>query len=70
MARTRSISSIENDIKKVEEELRKLKARQEVLTAQLLKLQNQKHDFEARQVMEAFRKSGKTMQELMTFLDV
>ena len=29
-----------------------------------------KQSIEAKQIMDAFRKSGKSMQELMTFLDV
>ena len=60
MARTRSISSIETEIKKVTDDL----------TKRLLELQEQKQSIEAKQIMDAFRKSGKSMQELMTFLDV
>lgn len=70
MARQRSISSIEYEIAKVEEELTKAQERCEVLSARLLEFQNLKRDYEAKQVMDAFRKSGTTMQELMTFLDV
>ena len=36
----------------------------------MLKLQKQKQEHEARQIMEAYKKSGKSLQELMTFLDV
>lgn len=70
MARQRSITSIETEITKVEEELAKVQKKCDVLSARLLELQNLKRDYEAKQVMEAFKKSGKTMQELMTFLDV
>ena len=70
MARTRSMSSIEAEISKIENELIKLGTKQKALTAQLSDLQKQKQEFETKQVMAAFRKSGKSLQELMTFLDV
>ena len=41
-----------------------------MISAKLLKLQKQKQEYEARQIMEAYKKSGKSLQELMTFLDV
>ncbi len=69
MARTRTISSIENEIKKVETELIKVRKRQENLEADLLKLQKAREEIEAKQVMDAFRKSGKSMRELMIFLE-
>ena len=40
------------------------------LSQKLLELQEMKQSIEAKQIMDAFRKSGKSMQELMTFLDV
>ncbi|MBR1909724.1 MAG: DUF4315 family protein [Lachnospiraceae bacterium] len=70
MARMRSISSIETEIKKVEADLAKAQEKCDALSARLLELQKMKQDIEAKKVMEAFRKSGKSMQELMTFLDV
>lgn len=70
MARTRSISSIESEIAKVESDLSKAKARYDALAAKLLELQQLKQNCEAKQIMTAFHKSGKTMQELMIFLDV
>lgn len=70
MARTRSISSIEAEIKKLEEELKKAQAKVDTISARILELRKLKQDYEARQVMEAFHKSGKSLQELMTFLDV
>lgn len=69
MARTRSIASINNEIKKVEEELTKVRNKQEELEAQLLDLQNEKQAIETKQVMDAFKKSGKSMHELMVFLE-
>ncbi len=70
MARTKSISSIETEIAKVEAELNKAQEKVDAISSKLLNLQKQKQDYEARQIMEAYKKSGKTMQELMTFLDV
>ena len=70
MARTRSISSIEAEIVKLEAELNKAQEKVEVISAKLLTLQKQKQEYEARQIMEAYQKSGKSLQELMTFLDV
>lgn len=70
MARTRSISSIETEITKVSAELQKAQEKVDNLTQRLLELQEQKQSIETKQIMDAFRKSGKSMQELMTFLDV
>lgn len=70
MARTRSISSIEAEIKKLEEELKKAQVKVEVTSARILELRKLKQDYESRQIMEAFHRSGKSLQELMTFLDV
>lgn len=69
MARTRSITSINNEIKKVEEELIKVQKKQEEFEARLLDLQNAKQEIETKQVMDAFKKSGKSMHELMVFLE-
>ena len=46
MSRTRSISSIDNEIKKVEDELIKVQQKQEALEARLLELQKAKHEIE------------------------
>ena len=42
----------------------------DAIAAKLLALQKQKQEYEAKQVMDAFKKSGKSLQELLTFLDV
>lgn len=70
MARTRSISSIEAEIAKLESELTKAQEKADAISDNLLKLQKQKQEYEARQIMEAYQKSGKSLQELMTFLNV
>ena len=70
MARARSISSIDMELTKLEAELAKTQEKCDALAARILELQNQKQQIEAKQVMEAFKRSGKSMQELMNFLDV
>lgn len=70
MARTKSISSIEAEITKVKIELSKVQAKQDKLTARLRDLQEQKRNHEAKEIMDAYLKSGKSYQELMTFLQV
>ncbi len=70
MARMRSISSIETEISKVESDLSKAQEKVDSLSTRLFELQKTKQEIETKKVMDAFRKSGKSMQELMTFLEV
>ena len=70
MARMKSISSIETEIATLEADLEKARKKVESISEKLLKAQKQKQEYEARQIIEAYRKSGKSLQELMTFLDV
>lgn len=70
MARSRSMTSIDTEIGKIEAELEKLQKKEEVLTAKLRNLQKQKQEYESKQIIDAFRKSGKSLAELMTFFDV
>ena len=51
-------------------ELQKAQEKVDELTQRLLELQEQKQSIEVKQIMDAFRRSGKSMQELLTFLDV
>ena len=69
MSRTRSISSIDTEIKKVENELIKVQQKQEALEARLLELHKAKHEIESKQIMDAFHNSGKSLRELMIFLE-
>lgn len=68
MAKARSIDSIEAEIQKVEGELAKLCTKQQSLEDKLLKLQKAKQEIEAKQIMDAFKKSGKSVHELLIFL--
>ena len=70
MARMKSISSIETEIATLEADLEKAQKKVESISEKLLKAQKKKQEYEARQIIEAYRKSGKSLQELMTFLDV
>lgn len=70
MARTRSISSIEAEIEKTELELRKAQEKADAIASKLLELQKQKQEYEMNLIMKAYRKSGKSLQEVMNFLDV
>ena len=70
MARTRSITSIEAEISKVSSELKQAQEKADALSQRLLELQQLREAYESKQVREAFRKSGKSLQELLTFLDV
>lgn len=70
MARTRSITSLEAEISKVSSELKQAQEKADALSQRLLELQQMREAYESKQVMEAFRKSGKSLQELLTFLDV
>ena len=68
MARTRSITSIDAEIAKVERELTNLQARYDNLAARLEDRQELKREQQAKIVMDAFQKIGKSFDELMTFL--
>ncbi len=70
MARTKSISAIETELKKAEDDLKKAQEKVDILSDRVLKLQQQKREYESRQIIDAYKKSGKTLDELLTFLDV
>lgn len=69
MARNRSITLIDSEIQKIEDELNKLYKKQEDLESKLSKLQKAKQEIETKQIVDAFKKSGKSMQELMISLE-
>ena len=70
MARMKSISAIETELQKAEADLKKAQQKVDAISKQILKLQQQKQEYEVRQIMNAYKKSGKTLEELLTFLDV
>lgn len=68
MARTSTTGSIDSEIQKVKQNISKTKARYDELAESLQKLEKQKRAMQADKIMDAFEKSGKSYQELMTFL--
>ena len=70
MARMKSISAIETERKKAEDDLKKAQEKVDILSDRVLKLQQQKQEYESRKIIDAYKKSGKTLDELLTFLDV
>ena len=70
MARMKSISTIETELKKAEADLQKAQEKVDILSARVLELQQKKQEYETRQIIEAYKKSRKSLEELLTFLDV
>ena len=70
MARMKTISSIESDLVKVTANFDKVHKRVDSLTEKVLDLKKMKHEYESRQIVDAYKKSGKTLEELLTFLNV
>lgn len=68
MARKRSLSSIENELAKTEDEYRKLYERCATLERRLKQLRNERDKVEGEKIVQALKKSGKTYKQLMTFL--
>lgn len=68
MARTKSITTIENEIAKIQSELTKIRKKEDVLAERLLALQKEKQNYEAKQIIDAYKRSGKTLHEMMVFL--
>ena len=68
MARKKTIEALENEISKVKSDMSKLQNRYNKLAEKLEDLQKQKRRIEADTIMEAYLKSGKNFDEIMTFL--
>ena len=68
MARVRTIESINAEIAKIQEELNNLHQKYDKTAAKLEVLQEQKQKYQTKLVMEALQRSGKSFDELMTFL--
>lgn len=69
MARKKSTESIDSKIEKIKSEMIKLQDKQDRLTERLKNLQEQKWQHEAEAIMDAYAKSGKSLEEVMTFLN-
>lgn len=68
MPKCKSLTSIESKIKTVEDKVARAKERYDRLCEELSKLQKEKDHIRAEELFEAFRNSGKSYRELMTFL--
>ena len=70
MARKKSADTLDAEIAKVKSDMSKLQDRYDRLAEKLKDLQEQKRRIEADaiMIMDAYLKSGKTLDEIMTFL--
>ena len=68
MARKKSAETLDAEIAKVSSDMSKLQDRYDKLAEKLKDLQEQKRRIEADAIMDAYLKSGKTLDEIMTFL--
>lgn len=69
MARKKSIETLEAEITKVKSEMSRLQEKYEKLGETLKELQEEKRRREADSIMDAYLKSGKSLDEVMTFLN-
>ena len=67
MARKKSADTLDAEIAKVKSDMSKLQDRYDRLAEKLKDLQEQKRRIEADAIMDAYLKSGKTLDEIMTF---
>jgi len=70
MARTKMIVSIDSEIAATQEKLVKARAKYDAIAQNLKELMEKKKGYQARAIMEAFIKSGKSHNELVNFLNV
>lgn len=66
MARKKSTESIDAEISKVKSDMSRLQDRYDKLAEKLKDLQEQKRRIEADAIMDAYLKSGKSLDEIMT----
>ncbi len=68
MPRQKSMKTLNTKIQKTKSEMEQSKSRYNQLCKELLKLQKEQELLEAKEIYAAFKKSRKTLRELMTFL--
>ena len=68
MARKKTADTLDAEIAKVKSDMSKLQDRYDKLAEKLKDLQEQKRRIEADAIMDAYLKSGKSLDEIMTFL--
>lgn len=69
MARKKSTELIDSEISKIKSDMARLQDRYDKLSEKLKVLQEQKWQQEAATIMDAYRRSGKSLDEIMTFLE-
>ena len=69
MSRMKTITSVEAQIKKTETGLSKAKAKYDDLATGLKALQDEKKRLQGQLILDSFVKSGKSMGEIMIFLN-
>jgi phage shock protein A len=69
MPRQKSLSSYDKEIKVLKSQLTKTKLRYEALEDKMIALQEKRNEQEAKKIMAAYRKSNRSLQELMIFLE-
>lgn len=68
MNRTKTVTSIDNKITKVQNRIIKAKARYEALCRELSLLFEERDAAQGRELVKALKSSNKTYKEVMTFL--
>ncbi len=68
MARMKTTASVDLKIEKVQSEIIKVQARYDALMVELEKLRAERIEVLGKTFAEAFAKSGRTEEEVMTFL--
>ena len=68
MARKKATESIDAEIARVKATMSKLQDRYDTLAKKLTDLEEQKRRRQAEEIMDAFLESGKSFDEIMTFL--
>ena len=68
MARKKTTESIDAEIARVKATMSKLQDRYDNLAKKLTDLEEQKRRRQAEEIMDAFLESGKSFDEIMTFL--
>lgn len=69
MARKKSVEAIDAEIKRVKSDMSILQDRYEKLAENLKELEGRKRRIEADAIMEAYLKSDKSLDEIITFLN-
>ena len=69
MARKKSTEAIEAEINKTKSDMSRLQDKYDKLADKLKELQEQKRRIEGEAIMDAYLKSGKSFDEIMTFLN-